>query len=78
MKCCDAWGRCTRGDECCARASDAQPTQPPIDWRAKPEVNVAPLSFPEKLAITVIILSACCISGTLMYTGMYYLLASAA
>ena len=74
MKCCDAWGRCTRGDECCARAAEAQTTQPPLDPIPKPRDMHEPFSPLEKVFLVVIMLALFCICGGMIYTGAYYLL----
>ena len=72
MNCCDALGWCTRGDDCCARAAEAKPTQPPLDWIPAPKDMHEPLSLIEKAFIVIVVLAGCSAGGGLIYAGLYY------
>ncbi len=73
MKCCDAWGRCTRGSDCCARAAEAQPTQPPLDWIPDPKDLCEPMSLGEMVVVTGIVLALCFASAVLIYASIRFI-----
>ena len=76
--CCNDFGHCTRGDDCCARAADEQVTLPPHEPQepqpTAPIDQFEPLSLGEKVFVVALVLIASCTSVGLILAGAYHLL----